>query len=84
MSVDYEGFFKFCMAKGATHAEDPSEIARDYMIEHNLMPLFEQMTAALMYQQPDGTFRQNHSADSVLQRIIKLASVRVAQQKHGP
>eukprot|EP00239_Pterosperma_sp_CCMP1384_P008659 CAMPEP_0197857488 /NCGR_PEP_ID=MMETSP1438-20131217/30611_1 /TAXON_ID=1461541 /ORGANISM="Pterosperma sp., Strain CCMP1384" /LENGTH=215 /DNA_ID=CAMNT_0043473339 /DNA_START=53 /DNA_END=700 /DNA_ORIENTATION=+ len=51
--VTFEEFWNFCLKNGTGHEPDPAEIAKEYLLKHRILPLFEMMTAALLYSKPD-------------------------------
>eukprot|EP00958_Prasinococcus_capsulatus_P014285 scaffold1504_cov417-Prasinococcus_capsulatus_cf.AAC.25 len=58
-AIDCEDFLRFCKRKGTTHADDPSDAAREYIVYRNIVPLFEKLAAALLLQQPAGEKRRD-------------------------
>ncbi|KAK3278082.1 hypothetical protein CYMTET_13957 [Cymbomonas tetramitiformis] len=51
--VNFDEFWNFCVKNGTGHQPDPAEIAKEYLMKHRILPLFETMTAALLYFKPD-------------------------------
>mmetsp|Transcript_28539 Transcript_28539/g.39419 ORF Transcript_28539/g.39419 Transcript_28539/m.39419 type:complete len:220 (+) Transcript_28539:52-711(+) len=46
-------FWNFCLKNGTGHPPDPAEVAKEYLLRHRILPLFESMTAALLFHKPD-------------------------------
>lgn len=51
--MSWEEFWNFCLKNGTGHPPDPAETAKEYLLKHRVMALFEMMTAALLYYKPD-------------------------------
>mmetsp|Transcript_10288 Transcript_10288/g.19468 ORF Transcript_10288/g.19468 Transcript_10288/m.19468 type:complete len:223 (+) Transcript_10288:156-824(+) len=51
--MNWEEFWNFCLKNGTGHPPDPAEIAKEYLMTARIMPLFETMTAALLFHKPD-------------------------------
>lgn len=45
-------FWNFCLKNGTGHPTDPAELAKEYLLNARILPLFEALTAALLFHKP--------------------------------
>mmetsp|Transcript_39188 Transcript_39188/g.85253 ORF Transcript_39188/g.85253 Transcript_39188/m.85253 type:complete len:215 (-) Transcript_39188:393-1037(-) len=64
--MSWEEFWNFCLKNGTGHPPDPAEIAKEYLLKHRVLSLFEMMTAALLYYKPEDP------KQFLVDRLVKL------------
>lgn len=51
--MNWNEFWNFCLKNGTGHPPDPAELVKEYLLNARVLPLFETLTAALLFHKPE-------------------------------